>query len=447
MSGDSLTGSRIRERRLVIGMRQADLARQVGISASYLNLIEHNRRRIGGKLLVSLAQSLEVEPSVLTQGAEATLIAALREAAADSKTTTAELERVEEFAGRFPGWADVLSGLHRQVGSLERTVRTLSDRLTHDTHLAASLHEVLSTAASIRSTASILAETGELEPEWRDRFHKNLNEDSLRLAESSKSLVTFLDEGDTSAERRGVPQEEVEAFFAENDFHFPTLEAGEHTITDLIDGSEVLDSEAGRDMARWALQAYRLDAEALPMAQVEVGLQRYGFDPAAIAQSTSVALPTVLRRLASLPEAVIGRPVGLVICDASGSILFRKPVQGFNLPRFGASCPLWPLYTALTRPHRPIRRRVQQQSGSARLCTCLAVSWAEGAVDFDHDPMLQAAMLILPEQDAPENSKETALALGSSCRICAKPHCQARREPSILRAADTANAAVTHNNL
>ena len=49
-----LTGNRIRERRLVMGMKQADLAAAAGISPSYLNLIEHNRRRIGGKLLIAL---------------------------------------------------------------------------------------------------------------------------------------------------------------------------------------------------------------------------------------------------------------------------------------------------------------------------------------------------------------------------------------------------------
>lgn len=37
-----LTGGRIRERRIALALRQVDLARQVGISASYLNLIEHN---------------------------------------------------------------------------------------------------------------------------------------------------------------------------------------------------------------------------------------------------------------------------------------------------------------------------------------------------------------------------------------------------------------------
>ena len=214
MPRDSLTGTRIRERRTMAGLRQADMARQIGIYASYLNLIEHNRRRIGGKLLVGIAQVLGVELSMLTEGAEAALISTLREAAADAGAVAAEADRADEFAGRFPGWAEVLAANHRRIASLERTVQTLSDRLTHDPHLAASLHEVLSTAAAIRSTASILAEPGEIEPEWRDRFHGNLNEDSLRLAESSKALVAYLDESETGTERRGVPQEEVEAWLA-----------------------------------------------------------------------------------------------------------------------------------------------------------------------------------------------------------------------------------------
>ena len=46
MALSALTGTRLRERRQALGLRQADLAAQMGISASYLNLIEHNRRRI-----------------------------------------------------------------------------------------------------------------------------------------------------------------------------------------------------------------------------------------------------------------------------------------------------------------------------------------------------------------------------------------------------------------
>ncbi|MGR3759019.1 short-chain fatty acyl-CoA regulator family protein [Roseobacteraceae bacterium NS-SX3] len=429
MARDTLTGSRIRERRLILGLRQAELARQAGISASYLNLIEHNRRRIGGKLLVDIAQVLGVEPSMLTEGAAAALISTLREAAADSGTPVAELDRAEEFAGRFPGWAEVLAAGHRRIATLERTVETLSDRLTHDPNLAASVHEVLSTAAAIRSTASILAETGELEPEWLDRFHRNLNEDSRRLAESSRELVNFLDESGTSADRRGLPQEEAEAFFEENGYHFPALEDGSAAPADLLEEAGAPASEAARSIARAALEQYLADARALPLHELTQQLTDRGIDPAALARHFGCGLPAVLRRLACLPEKMLGQEAGMVICDASGSILFRKPVTGFALPRFGASCPLWPLYTALVRPHAPVRRNVVQQGRNAAAFDCMAVAWPQQMPDFDSDPLYRAVMLILPgAKDARDPQP-----VGASCRICPRAGCPARREPSILK--------------
>ena len=55
----ALTGTRLRERRLALGLRQGDLAAKVGVSASYLNMIEHNRRRIADALLERLAAALD----------------------------------------------------------------------------------------------------------------------------------------------------------------------------------------------------------------------------------------------------------------------------------------------------------------------------------------------------------------------------------------------------
>jgi transcriptional regulator with XRE-family HTH domain len=100
-----LTGTRIRDRRLLIGMKQSALAQAAGISPSYLNLIEHNRRRIGGKLLIGLARALGVEPGVLSDGADATIHDTLR-AAADGlgdRARGAETDRIDDLAARFPG--------------------------------------------------------------------------------------------------------------------------------------------------------------------------------------------------------------------------------------------------------------------------------------------------------------------------------------------------------
>ncbi len=426
---DTLTGSRIRERRQISGLRQAELARQVGISASYLNLIEHNRRRIGGKLLVDIASALSVEPSLLTQGIEATLIAALREAAADALGQQAELDALEEFAGRFPGWSGVLAQMHRRVVSLERTVETLSDRLTHDPHLAASMHEVLSTAAAIRSTAAILAEPGDIEAEWQDRFHSNLHQDAERLAESSKALVAYLDDSQEQGDLRGIPLDAVEAFFAEQGFHFPEIETGGKGVDVALDK---LESSAARTVATELLDLYAADARAMPLDQVEAALDPTNPDPLALAATFSVDLPTALRRLASLPEGVLARPAGLVICDTSGSVLFYKPTQGFGLPRHGEACPLWPLFSTLNRPLVPIRKRVVQLGRTAAEFECFAIAWPQPVAAFGDESVYRSIMLVLPVEGSAQPAEGTAQ-VGASCRICPKRDCHARREPSILR--------------
>ena len=368
---------------------------------------------------------------MLTEGAEAALIATLREAAADSGRVLADTDRADEFAGRFPGWAEVLAVAHRRIASLERTVETLSDRLTHDPHLAASLHEVLSTAAAIRSTASILAETGELEAEWRDRFHRNLNEDSLRLAESSKALVTYLDEGETSEERRGVPQEEVELFVTARGHHFAELEAGAVTIDDLVQDAAELTSPAAREVGRNVLRQYLSDAAVMPLDPLRAALAEHGMEPLKLARTFETDLPTVFRRLSAIPPDAMPGEVGLIVIDSSGSILFRKQIEGFALPRFGASCPLWPVFLALSRPQVPIRRRVSQLGRSAVQFDCLAVAHPIGAPEFNRDPVYLSTMLILPVA-TPLTEAGDVQVVGSSCRICPRSECFARREPSIL---------------
>ena len=429
MVRDTLTGSRIRERRSIAGLRQADLARQIGISASYLNLIEHNRRRIGGKLLVDIASVLGVEPSLLTEGAEAALIASLREAAADLTTAGAELDRVDEFAGRFPGWAALLTASHRRIASLERTVEALSDRLNHDPHLAASLHEVLSTAAAIRSTASILAENDEIEPEWRARFHRNLNEDSLRLADSSKALVDYLDDSEEVTDRRAAPQEEVEAFFTTGGHHFAALEERRLTPEQIVRDRDALTTDAARSIAVEALRQYASDAAALPLADMVAAVKTQGLDPAGLAAQFGVPLQMMMRRIAAMPDSVLGTEVGLVVCDTSGSIIFRKQVTGFALPRFGASCPLWPVFTALTRPQVPLRRTVAQIGRTTACFECFAVAHPRTRPAFDEDPLYLSTMLIVPV--AQPTDREVPQ-VGSTCRVCPRTDCAARREPSVL---------------
>ena len=56
----AIMGTRIRQQRREFGMTQSALAKQVGISASYLNLIEWNKRPIAGGLLRKIADALNL---------------------------------------------------------------------------------------------------------------------------------------------------------------------------------------------------------------------------------------------------------------------------------------------------------------------------------------------------------------------------------------------------
>ena len=416
-----LTGSRIRAKRLEIGLKQAALAQKVGISPAYLNLIEHNKRRIGGKLLLDLAQELGVDTATLAEGVEAALITTLMDAA--SQESAGEVARVDEFAGRYPGWAGVLAAQHDRIAQLEHTVATLTDRLTHDPFLSTSLHEVLSTAASIRSTASILADGDAIGPEWQARFQRNLLEDAKRLADGAGALVSHLDAAGDEDGVSGTSAEALEGFMAARQYHLAEIEAGGEITGDNVQG-----------VVADYVDRYRSDAVRMPLDGFTRAMQA-GFDPVQLAAKFEVGVAAVLRRIAVLPTLAGEEPVGLVVCDGSGAVTFRKPIDGFTVPRFGTGCPLWPLYQALLRPQVPIRSVVEQLGRDMPRFLTYAVAEIRTPAGFDGVHIVEATMLILPESRATGGaalSDAVAQPIGSSCRICSRQGCAARREVSIL---------------
>ena len=423
MSGSDLIGSRIREKRIQLRMRQSKLAQTVGISPSYLNLIEHNRRRIGGKLLSDLADTLMIDIDLLAEDGKSSKVARLEESAQYHKVDV-HSESARELATRFPQWSSFLIDLDRNVRSLEATIDALSDRLSHDPQLATSLHEVITTVTAIRATSSILTDTSDIDPMWQMRFQRNISEDSLRLAEEAQALVDYLDTDDKDA-RTGTPHEEVEAFLRDNDYHFQMIETEGADVEDVLNASAIRSTSA-RAMARNALLTYQQDAVRLPLSElvndlpIKTGLSQ-------LVQKYDCSIPLLMRRLACLPLAVVGRDFGMVSMDVSGSILFRKQIDGFHMPRFGSACTYWPIFQALQMPMRLLEDVVIHTGREGG--TFHTYSYCEAIQDsVQHPPRLVAHMLFYPHQA--ETSRATRV--GATCRVCAIATCPSRREPSIL---------------
>ncbi|RPE71822.1 hypothetical protein EDD53_0952 [Pacificibacter maritimus] len=449
MSRSTLTGSRIRERRTLAGLKQADLARLVGISAAYLNLIEHNKRKIGGKLLVDLARILQVEVGSLTQGVQSTLVEGLQNAGAENGLTDVfvETDRIEDFANRFPGWAALASRQHEHIKALERRIEALNDRLAHDPFLSEALHEVLSTVTAIRSTAGILNADDDIDAEWQARFHRNMYEDSQRLATGTQDLVRYLDTIGKENETPDTPQTAFEAWLQQQDYA-PALQSdpNDAAINEAQQNERAqsgqpvlaLSSPAARSLADGWMTRAKQDADQMPLSTVLDVLEQFGPDPAALAKRTGADIAAAMRRLATLPPTQSGADCGMVICDGAGVITFRKPLEGFTPPRFGGGCPLWPLYQALVRPMTPVRRVVELTGQPARKYLAYAICQPKAHLGFDAPEVLEATMLFVALdratgpmlQDLPQDVE--AVKVGTNCRVCTRAACPARREPSLM---------------
>jgi len=362
-------GTRIRAYRLDRGIAQAELARMVGISASYLGLIEAGKRRIAGRVLDDLCGALGVDPAIVTAAPDARAIAALDAAA---RSTGIAAEGTAGFAFRHPGWAAVIRAQARAVDAARRDADRARDRLAHDPVLSAALHQVISTATAIQSSAAILVGE-EADPDWQARFLANVDADARRLAQASRTLAARMERA----------------------------------------GRDAVDDDAGPDPRRTAA-----DAAAIPLAALVAAVGVHGLDPVALARHLDAGLATTMRRLADLPASP-GRPaMGLASCDGSGTLVARRPVLDTAPARSGA-CPLWPLYAALGQPGRPLRRVVAMPGDGAPRLTCYAVAEWTGDWDAQH---LHATMLMVA--DAPTADPAP---VGPGCAVCPRPDCDARR--------------------
>ena len=381
----SLTGTRIRQQRGRAGLSQTALARLVGISTSYLNLIEHNKRGIAGKILLSIARELGVPPSTLTEGADSELTTALLEAASAAPDHAAETFALAEFAGRFPGWSQLLASVYRQNRDQEAVISALSDRLTHDPFLAEGLHLMLSNITAIRSTAEILTSIEDISTEQRNRFDVAIHEESRRLSDATEALIKYFDKETTQNEPSEAPDELSES-----------------------------------------------DATSMPLESFLVRALASNYNPSILATEYHTTLHAVFRRLASLKRSGMDAPeMGLIITNAAGQTLHRHALSDFPLPRHGNACPLWPVFQGFSQPERPLQDLIELPGG-AQFVT-LTIALPRAVTTFGEPPDYQSAMLFVPLDQSPWlKTSQPARDVGISCRICPRENCAARSEETVL---------------
>jgi predicted transcriptional regulator len=231
-------GQRIRKRRQELAVSQKALAARVGISSSYLNLIEHNKRPIGGALLNQLASALDLDSRALAGTEEARLIAELGEIADDPALGAVGMAAADgaDIVANSPQAARAILAVYRAYREAKIRSELIGERLGEESFLAEASHQILALITTIRSYSEILKDYGDLSDAERHRFLVTLVEESERLAARASDMFDFMS-GRGSRRPRPSPREEIEDFISDNANYFPRLEsAAEEMLADLDGG-------------------------------------------------------------------------------------------------------------------------------------------------------------------------------------------------------------------
>lgn len=457
----SIVGTRIRRRRRELGISQTELARRVGISASYMNLIEWNKRQIAGSLLRKIAESLDLNLTELDGASENRLFDALNEIAHLPSLAPLDIEENQtgEMIGRFPGWARGIAALARSEQEATSLAQTLSDRLSNDPFLGETVHRMLTRIAAIRSAAEILTEYKDTTDEERERFYTIINEESRVLSDVGEALAAYLDKVD-EPNRTLTPLDEVEALFDVNANRFADIEAAasafSQSLTDphpvsrqtraraLVDENlmpviaatighhaQIIETATARVRAQRALIDYAVGAILMPLPGFERQAELLKFDIEALADAFSVDIDAVCQRLTALPPSRDTPRFGYYRANAAGALIKQVGLDGLSIPRYAPACPLWVLYRAQQSPEAVIRQRAIFPSGARFVFVARARN--TGPTGFGKPRQYVTDMVAMPENDARLTvyaPDPTALVeeVGPSCRLCPRPNCAHRVE-------------------
>lgn len=492
----SLIGPKVRDRRRALGLTQASLAAKVGISASYLNLIESNKRNIGGALLKRLADSLALTLDELDGAAERRLHGDLESLAGEPLLAGLHLDRAsaDDLASRHAPWARAVITLHRAWRDRGEAVSALSDRLSHDPFLGDAVHAMITKAAAIRSSAEILESMDDLEPAQRRRFASLVGGESRRLGEVAQALAAFFDEARSST-RSITPVEEVDDFVIEHGNHFPALEdeaarlraqagiaglareeplraflaargiepmgldapqatqrfalarqAVEASCAAAIDAAVAfapqLSQDAARRRARRVLASYVAGAVLLPYEDFHEAARASRYDLDALAMRFAASFEQVAHRLTTLhrpgAEAI---PFAFMRVDSAGFITKRLPLPHLMLPRHGNACPLWAVYEAFQSPGAMVRQVASFPDGNRFLFLARTVEKARPAYGMPR--RFFSIMLACDALHADQtvygagldlSSSSPAVPVGANCRLCARRECAYREQDPIIDA-------------
>jgi hypothetical protein len=240
-----LSGRRVRRLREGLELTQVEMARRLGLSASYLNLIEHGQRPLTARLQAHLCETLDVDPADLSDEEETQLAADLAEVLSDSLFASRVVSRAEirEAVGATPEIGRAMLALYRAYRSARDEIGDLGEALRNREVLAGINYELRTLLTSIRSFSEILRDNPDLDLAQRQRFLGIIITDSQRLLPLVGGLLNG-HAGEPAADGGRPASEDVADLFQANAGYFAELEEAAEEIRRAVGVERACDYES-----------------------------------------------------------------------------------------------------------------------------------------------------------------------------------------------------------
>lgn len=434
-------GGRIRQLRRQKAISQANLARELGISASYLNLIEHNSRKLTVPLLLTLAQKFGLEINDLTASDEQRLSGDLMEMFSDELFGNIDLTNydIKEFTNTSPAVARAIVLLYDQFRRL-RERATPAEEQTTDTRLASEqvsdfLQEKGNYFQKLEAVAErVTADFGQGAPELG-----HLSGYLMNVFGISISLDEFRTTFDP--ERQHLKISEILPISSRLFAVAKCIgdHAAELEIAELIENANFSHPNV-ENLARAALGSYVAGAILMPYMTFLKAAEKTRYDVERLSLRFNVSFEQTCHRLTTLQKpGANGVPFHLVRTDIAGNISKRFSISGINIPRHGGACPRWNVYEAFMQPGRITIQISQMPDKSRFFCIARTLTKGENSHNGDVKHMsiglgcsfVHAHRLVYSDGfDLAHPNRITPV--GISCQVCPRDDCSSRAFPALL---------------
>jgi predicted transcriptional regulator/transcriptional regulator with XRE-family HTH domain len=453
----TLLGAKVRALRRRHGLTQVQLAERLGVSASYINLIEHNKRPLTANLLIELAKQFELDLASFSSDDDGRLQRDLVDAFADAAFDDLALTTtdIEEFVRTSPTVARAVRLLSDRCRAAEGALADHAGGLTDGAGAAPQLPSEEVSDLVQRHNNHFPELEAAAEQLWR---RARLDGDDLatglvrhlrdalmvdvriaRLAEEPGALRRF------DRRRRELVLSEVlppRSRVFQLAVQIALLEHRDR-IDSILDGTTLSGADS-RNLAAIALANYFAGAVMMPYEPFLEAAQRSRYDLELLGHRFRTSLEQIGHRVTSLSRpGAEGIPFHMVRVDIAGNISKKFTRTGIRFARFGAACSLWNVFQAFLTPGRFCRQTSVMPDGKPYFCVARTIPKGRGGYHAQHT--LHALGLGCQLGDARQlvyadgidlDDEAAIVPIGVSCRLCERQNCSQRAFPQVGRQLD-----------